>query len=371
LTREGLIWLAMGAVLLVVGLLKAINLLALLACMLVVLVFWNVWLARRQLRRVDAQRWDDELPFAQTLFHATVRVGNTGRRAIGGLEVRDGDGATPLRWFVPTLGPDNSVVLRAAVTFPRRGPVLGAGLVVSSGYPIGLARWERSVEAVRRIVLPRLGTLHRAQLRRFLSRHSPNVGQTRSLPVPSPTAQAEFHGLRPYRPGDSPRHVHWRTTARYGELMVREYEDWPNDDLTVVLEAVRPDDQIDDPQFELAISLAATICWEWCRQTGDRLTLVVAGKELTVQEGVTGKALAKPLLERLALEPGCAAVASDCVVAELATRTLPAGPILAISPRPSDLGPRLQQALRRRVAPVAIASGDVAAFFDWPERQTS
>lgn len=31
-------------------------------------------------------------------------------------------------------------------------------------------------------------------------------------------------GLRPYRRGDSPRLIHWRTSARYGELRVRELE---------------------------------------------------------------------------------------------------------------------------------------------------
>ena len=35
---------------------------------------------------------------------------------------------------------------------------------------------------------------------------------------------AEFYGVREYRAGDPLRHVHWRTTARRGELAVREFE---------------------------------------------------------------------------------------------------------------------------------------------------
>jgi hypothetical protein len=146
--------------------------------------------------------------------------------------------------------------------------------------------------------------------------------------------------------------------------MVREYEDWPNDDLTVVLEARKTPGLADDPLLEAAISLAATICWEWCRQTGDRLVLAIAGAEVSVHEGVTGRALALVLLERLALEPGAADVDSDRLVAQLTGRRLPPGPILVVGPAASDLAGRLELALRRHVAPVGVGSDDAGEFFE-------
>lgn len=42
--------------------------------------------------------------------------------------------------------------------------------------------------------------------------------------VASKGAGSEFYGVREYRAGDPLRHVHWRTTARRGELVVREFE---------------------------------------------------------------------------------------------------------------------------------------------------
>ena len=54
-------------------------------------------------------------------------------------------------------------------------------------------------------------------------------------------APADFYGIRSYRPGDSPRWIHWRTTARVGQPMVREFEEPPQQHLTVILEAWLPD----------------------------------------------------------------------------------------------------------------------------------
>lgn len=52
------------------------------------------------------------------------------------------------------------------------------------------------------------------------------------------TAQAATEGLtralRPYRWGDSIRLIHWRTSARYGELRVRELERWTSGQEIVV-----------------------------------------------------------------------------------------------------------------------------------------
>jgi uncharacterized protein (DUF58 family) len=367
LTREGWLWFIIGVGLLLVGLLKSINLITLFASLVVVLVLWNVWQARRQVRPVRADRAEDAPAFAQTPFILAVRLSNESRRVVAGLEVCDGPASAQQRWHVAELTRGADTILRAEVTYPRRGRVPAETLGIRSGYPLGLVRVRRETAADKgRVVLPRLGTLHRAQLRRFLTRRSPNAGQTRSLPSPSPTAQAEFHGLRAYRPGDSLRHVHWRTSARHGELMVREYEDWPNDDLTVVLEAVKQPDVADDPRMERAISLAATICWDWCRQTGDRIVLAVAGADVTVLEGVTGLGLARTLLERLAVEPGIANVDADQLVARLREHRLPTGPILVISPTDTELAVRLQFSLRRRTVPLAADSAESAAVYEEP-----
>jgi uncharacterized protein (DUF58 family) len=53
------------------------------------------------------------------------------------------------------------------------------------------------------------------------------------------TAGFDLHSVREYQEGESLRKVHWRTTAKRGELMVKELEDMPHDEVAIVLDADR------------------------------------------------------------------------------------------------------------------------------------
>jgi uncharacterized protein (DUF58 family) len=358
------------------GLLKGINLITLLACFLVVLVGWNYVVARRQLRGVRARRTRTEPIFARAEHHWTVRLENLGRRPVSAIRVRDGAGDEVQQWFVADLAGRDARTLHARAVFPRRGRLDGHPLRLACGYPLGLADVARADDAPEALtVLPPLGRLHRGTLRRLLNRSSPSIGQSRGTPCRLPTAQTEFHGLRDYRAGDSPRHIHWRTSARRGDLMVREFEEVPNDNLTLIVEAwtpVRPagmlmladaDDEL-DPVLERTLGVAATVVWEWCRQKGDRFTLLLAGAQPHLLSGVTGRDFALQMLECLALEPGSDVVDTDSVGRLLEATELPPGPILALSTRGGTLAGPLERLLRRRIAAVNVGAGDEQVFFD-------
>jgi uncharacterized protein (DUF58 family) len=69
--------------------------------------------------------------------------------------------------------------------------------------------------------------------------------------------RGEYRGLRAYRPGDDPRDIHWRTTARRAELFVREYDREHGDTWWLVLDLTSPADDEGEAAVELAASLAA------------------------------------------------------------------------------------------------------------------
>lgn len=85
-------------------------------------------------------------------------------------------------------------------------------------------------------------------------------------PTPRLTsADMSFHALREYVPGDDRRHIHWRSSARTGDLMVRQYEETRQSRIAVALD--QSDDSYGaDDEFEDAVSVAASFVMQAVRE---------------------------------------------------------------------------------------------------------
>jgi uncharacterized protein (DUF58 family) len=367
---EGRTWLLAAALLLAVSFFKVINPLLLLSYLLLATLGLNVLAAGRPLRRLRLRRTVEGPVFAGTPCVIEVHLENRGGRAVPGVTVEDVGPAHALRWFVDRLEAGATRALRHPLVLPRRGRYAGGALAVVSGYPFGLVLRRRpQAPAAELIVLPRLGWVHRGRLRRLLRTASPEGDSARRRrPQRHPSAQAEFHGLRTWRPGDSPRFIHWRTSARRGEWMVREYEDVPSDNLLLVLDPTlgRGPQAADD--FEQAVSLAATICWEWCRHTGDRLVVAVADAACGVLDGVAGSAHGCRILERLALAEAGPASDPGLLQARLAAYADVPAAAVVVSAGGGDLSGPLGRVLRRPVTLLDPGSPDLPDFYDPPGR---
>jgi len=142
-------------------------------------------------------------------------------------------------------------------TLPRRGRHRLTGFRLATKFPFGLLLRARAVTDVTEVVVyPALGALPPAVLR--------------GLPAPRPTGQergpsrqGELAGLRPFRPGDDPRGIHWRSSARRGIPLVREHEDDEGREATVVFDN---DASSGADAFELAVSRTAALCVELGRR---------------------------------------------------------------------------------------------------------
>jgi uncharacterized protein (DUF58 family) len=388
LTREGWYWLLLCAVLMVIGLNKGINLLCLLAYVMLTCLGLNVLLAGRRLRQLHGRRRIGDPAFAGDPFGVDLRATNGGRSRLIGVGLEDHAPGQIAFASSPELPAGRTMIQRREVTLPARGRYTWGPLEAVSGYPFGLARRRVTLTSDEDVlVLPRLGRLHRGRLRRFLTpiglAHVPMRRQARR----HPTAQSEFHGLRAFRSGDSPRWIHWRTSARCGELMVREFEDVPTDNLILVLDPWRPataesplssqgrGELGTDSHFsplEDAVSLAATICWEWCRQKGDRLVLAVAGSEPTIIDGSTSKEHAIQALECLAALTGDANPDQTPLLDTLAAIPLPPASILVVSSRnPGPLQAALALRLHRPAVGLGVDQLSDCDFYEKPESNSA
>ena len=146
--------------------------------------------------------------------------------------------------------------------------------------------------------LPRLG--RPTQSWRAL-RHESFAGNERREHRPG--IDGDFYGLRPWQRGDSRRWVHWRATARTGEVMVRQFEQPHSRDAAIVLDLWRPAeaDAAHLENIELAVSFAATLAAELCRTGSSDVFLVAADPEPRLTGGPGSSALLQDIMERLAL----------------------------------------------------------------------
>ncbi|WP_337002587.1 MULTISPECIES: DUF58 domain-containing protein [unclassified Microbacterium] len=92
-----------------------------------------------------------------------------------------------------------------------------------------------------------------------------------------------FHALLEYQPGDDLRHVHWRSTARTGTMMVRQYEETRRSHFVIALSRSGAEYAAAD-DFELAISAAGSIGLRAIRDS-QRVDVRVQGRELPAGTG--------------------------------------------------------------------------------------
>jgi uncharacterized protein (DUF58 family) len=214
--------------------------------------------------------------------------------------------------------------------------------------PFGLERVEQPLDTPGALlVYPRL-----VDLDRLFSEGGTRSHDGRRLLLRRPSG-FDLHSVREYEHGDSLRKVHWRSTARRAQLMVKELEDSPRDEVAVVLDA--------DPEavvagsFDVQVRAAGSLLLSHVRR-GRRAVLVVNGARAE-QQGVRSAESdwrqALDLLAAVEPEPGPPLAAVLSHESSAVARSLELAVVTA------SLPPRLVERLVER----ALASGSVSLVF--------
>lgn len=153
---------------------------------------------------------------------------------------------------LPALNADTEHELLFAIPTRRRGVIPIGPLRSVKADPFGLFRRERPwTEREELYVHPT--TVPLAAAATGFLRDIEGV-TTHNLT----SSDVTFHALRDYVAGDDLRAVHWRTTARVGHLVVRQFEETRRAHLLVVL-SLRHQDYASPEEFELAISCVGSL----------------------------------------------------------------------------------------------------------------
>src|SRR5262249_30698585 len=140
-----------------------------------------------------------------------------------------------------------------------------------------------------------------------------------------------------YRPGDSPRWIHWRTSARVGQPMVKEFEQQNEQDLAVLLDPWLPRTKVAPEQreaLEQAVRVAAPLCLGACRGHGRRL---LPGRTPGLREGPASVKLLRELLEQLAVLRASSEGALAALFDIMPPATLREAVLVVVSTRPVNL----------------------------------
>lgn len=219
-----------------------------------------------------------------------VTITNLGRFTTPPLAATDWCG-TPLSVRIPPLAPSAEHTASYFLPTGRRGEIPVGPLRLAAFDPLGLFRRVHSYgQQTTLLVHPRTVPLS-----------TPPSGRTSNVDGPTsetaPSGTVTFHALREYVFGDDLRHIHWRTSARTGTLMVRHLVDSSLPRSTVLLDN-RAGGYPDGDRFESAVDIAASLALA-ATTKGFPLTLVTAdGPALST---AAGRGTTGPLLKHLAL----------------------------------------------------------------------
>jgi uncharacterized protein (DUF58 family) len=158
---------------------------------------------------------------------------------------------------------------------PPRGRFRVSDAVLELGDPLGLESVAIRLELLTAVVVqPRLVEL------RTLFSDAGRLGSDGRRLLLRRHAGFDFHSVRTYEQGESLRRVHWPTTARRGELMVKELEEAPHDVVAVLLDCdpAGSSGTPPDASFDAAVRAAGSIMRAYSER-GRRATLVTTGSE--------------------------------------------------------------------------------------------
>ena len=194
---------------------------------------------------------------------------------------------------IPPLAPGERLTLRLGFTPRKRGRIEFSGLTLGQPDPLGLVKGLARVPLPGRVIalpkryrLPEIALPGRRKFQPGGVSLAASVGDSE-----------EFLALRDYRPGDPLQRVHWKSFARTGKPVVKEYQDEFFERHALVLDtgSSRGEDAVFEEAVALAASFVYTIDTQDCL-----LDLLFVGGEVRAYTAGRGQMRAEHMLEALA-----------------------------------------------------------------------
>ena len=246
---------------------------------------------------VTTERPLDRLQEGQT-YQERITVRNLSWMTKLWLEVEDpSDMPGHVGRQIITLGPRESRTWRISTLCRRRGLFSIGPISITTGDPFGFFKYTKRYGRPQNILVYPQAT----ELPNFYvpPANLPGEGRfRRRTHYVTPNAS----GVRNYEPGDSFNRIHWPSTARTGQLMVKLFELDPASDIWVILDLDKSVHvgEGDEGTEEFAVQIAASIA-RYFLVANRSVGFISFGKRLFIEEAERGAQHYTRILEALAL----------------------------------------------------------------------
>lgn len=254
--------------------------------------------------------------------------------------------------YVSSVGPRQRIAWRARTLCRRRGRYTLGPVTATTGDPLGLFRREMTLApSTQLIVLPNVFELRSFPL-------FPGImpgrgrGSQRSLHTTTNVVT-----VRDYRPGDALTRIHWPSTARHGQLMVKEFDLDPTIDVVILLDL---DSSVqagvdESSTEEYGVTIAASLAAYLLRHRDLAVALEAPGPSGISLPVDRGERQLDRTLEALAIVRADRYMPLSRSLAELEMRLRRNTALIVITPSTNlDWEPHLGHLRRRGVRPVVV-----------------
>ena len=251
------------------------------------------WLSEQAIRGLQVER---VVPRVVTVGQE-LRIGyevTNGKERLPSLAVELSEAGLPGRAFLPHVAAGGTARARALNSFVRRGVHPLGTLTLATSFPFGMFRKERDLQIPGEVVVwPRTD-----RPVRLLATGGGRGPRTGAVARGGQGPRGEYRSLRAYRSGDDPRDIHWRSSARLAEPVLREYERDGAETRWICLDLRSEPGDAAEVAVEVAASLAAA------SMAGERSFGLAAGNAVVLPgEGAGQLERALDVLARVDFDP--------------------------------------------------------------------
>lgn len=384
LTREGYHFLFVLSFIFIGAVIREINLLILLAGTMIGLLLLQWRFSKQILFRLKCKRRQPLRTRAGEPVEVVLELSNP-RRWLGAWMILIEDNLQRIRptlrrvpekgvAVIQSVPPSGTATARYELKFMSRGLYRIGPTTLSTRFPIGLGRSWRVIDSqVHLVVHPALGKLLPACRTLLQGEREGNAKAAARASV----HEGEFYGLRDWQTGDSRRWVHWRTTAKRGELSVRQFEQLQRRQMSIALDLYGSKGKSSESvkqHVEAAIAFAASLATEFVARDRDKLAFAIAGEQVHVAANVQSSVLVQDLLDHLAEVQASPTPDIAAAISQLSLSLSRYPTLMVISTRENQMS-SIRQALagslserildRLQIRWIDVSSGELDRYFEW------